>query len=404
MNKLTVDNVNFKGSKVLVRVDFNVPLDTNMRITDDRRIREALPTVKKILNEGGRAILCSHLGRPKKIFTPDCSLKPVAVRLSELLGQKVLFANDCIGPEASNLVSTMHDGDCLFLENLRFHAGEEANDPEFARKLASLANMYVNDAFGSAHRAHASTVGVTAYFNQAIAGYLMQKELAYFGQALDEPKRPFAAILGGAKISGKIDVITNLLNKVDILIIGGGMVFTFAKAMGYAIGDSLLEADKVELAREIMSKVNNSRAKLYFPVDAVVASEISATAQTQVVPIDKIPNGCKGLDIGPGSVNLFSDVLSPAKTIVWNGPMGVFEYPPFANGTFAIARLLADLTACGAITIVGGGDSASAVAQAGLDGKLTHISTGGGASLEFLEGKELPGVAALTELPQVTAV
>ncbi len=397
MKKVTVADVNFRGQKALVRVDFNVPLDKSGRITDDRRIREALPTIRKISADGGMVIACSHLGRPKGGPDPSFSLRPCAERLSELLGKKVVFAEDCIGPEAANPVSRMKNGDVLLLENLRFHSQEEKNDPDFAKKLASLAEIYVNDAFGSAHRAHASTEGVTRYFHQSVAGFLMEKELKYLGQAVADPKRPFAAILGGAKISGKIDVIENLLGKVDILIIGGGMVFTFAKAMGYEIGDSLLEADRVDMARELMVRVKSTNTKLYFPVDAVVASEISDTAKTSVVPVDKIPAGMKGLDIGPASIKLFTETLKPAKTIIWNGPMGVFESKPFATGTIAMAKLLADLTANGAVTVVGGGDSASAVAQAGVEEKLTHISTGGGASLEFLEGKVLPGVAALTD-------
>ncbi len=401
MNKLSVAEVNFRGKKVLVRVDFNVPLDDQLAITDDRRIREALPTLRKILADGGRVIACSHLGRPKGV-TPEFSLKPVVRRLSELLGQPVTFSDDCIGPEASSKANALKDGECLLLENLRFHKEEEKNDPEFARQLASLADIFVNDAFGSAHRAHASTEGVTHQFRQSVAGFLMEKELRYLGNALNNPKRPFAAILGGAKISGKIDVIQQLMPKVDILVIGGGMVFTFAKAMGYEIGDSLLEADKVELAREILAKAKGGRMKLVFPSDAIAAAEISDAAITQTVPIAKIPAGMKGLDIGPASIKEFTQVLSGAGTIVWNGPMGVFEHKPFAQGTLAVAKLLAELTANGAVTVVGGGDSAAAVAQAGLEDKLTHISTGGGASLEFLEGKVLPGVAALTDAVKAT--
>lgn len=404
MNKVTVSDINFKGRRVLVRVDFNVPLDDRQNVTDDRRIRAALPTLKKILDDGGSVIACSHLGRPKGEHDPKLSLRPVARRLQELLGVPVTFAEDCIGPEASNVVGRMQPGDVVLLENLRFHAGEKKNDPEFARKLASLGDIYVNDAFGSAHRAHASTEGVARLFDQAIAGFLMEKELRYLGQALKEPQRPFAAILGGAKISGKIDVVQHLMEQVDILIIGGGMVFTFAKAMGYEIGDSLLEEDRVEMAKEIIDKGRNSKVKLYFPCDAVVASEISEDTARHVAPIDKIPAGMKGLDIGPDTIKVFADALSGVKTVVWNGPMGVFECPPFAEGTFAIARILADLTRKGATTIVGGGDSAAAVARAGLQDKLSHISTGGGASLEFLEGKVLPGVAALTDQSKVGAV
>lgn len=404
MNKVTVSDINFRGRRVLVRVDFNVPLDERQNITDDRRIRESLPTLRKILGDGGAVIACSHLGRPKKGPDPKYSLKPVARRLQELLGKPVTFAEDCIGPEASNLVGRMKPGDVLLLENLRFHPDEEKNDPEFARKLASLADIFVNDAFGSAHRAHASTEGVTRYFDQSVAGFLMEKELRFLGAAVANPNRPFAAILGGAKISGKIDVVQNLMSKVDVLIIGGGMVFTFAKAKGYAIGASLLEEDRVEMAREIMAKAETSRVKLVFPTDAVVASEISPDAKTQVVPINQIPDGMKGLDIGPDSIRKFTEVLTGARTVLWNGPMGVFECPPFAHGTIAIAKLLARLTDDGAITIVGGGDSAAAVAQAGVEDRLSHISTGGGASLEFLEGKVLPGVAALTDQAKVKAV
>ncbi|MDH3891715.1 MAG: phosphoglycerate kinase [candidate division Zixibacteria bacterium] len=404
MNKVTVADINFRDRRVLVRVDFNVPLDNQQHITDDRRIRSALPTIQKIIDDGGVVIACSHLGRPKGKFVAEMSLRPAAVRLSELLGQDVQFAEDCIGPEASNLIDNLKSGDCVLLENLRFHGEETANDPEFAQKLAALADIFVNDAFGSAHRAHASTEGVTHHFNQSVAGFLMEKELEYLGRALSEPKRPFVAVLGGAKISGKIDVIRSLMDKVDKLVIGGGMVFTFAKAMGYEIGRSLLEKDKVELARELMAMVKNSRAELIFPVDAVVASEITDTAETQIVDVDKIPDGMMGLDIGPATIKQFSDSLSGAGTVVWNGPMGVFETEPFAHGTFAIARLLAQMTESGAITIVGGGDSAAAISRIGLDDKLSHISTGGGASLEFLEGKKLPGVESLTDQSQVKAL
>ena len=404
MNKVTVADINFRDRKVLVRVDFNVPLDDKQQITDDRRIKGALPTIRKILDDGGIVIACSHLGRPKGKFVPEMSLRPAAMRLGELLGKEVQFAEDCIGPEASNMIDKLKSGGCLLLENLRFHAEETANDPEFAGKLASLADIYVNDAFGSAHRAHASTEGVTHHFNQSVAGFLMEKELEYLDRALAEPKRPFVAILGGAKISGKIDVIRSLMDKVDKLIIGGGMAFTFAKAMGYKIGKSLLEKDKVELARELIAAVQNSRAELIFPSDAVVASEISDSAETQVVDIDKIPDGMMGLDIGPATIKHFSEMLAGAGTVVWNGPMGVFETAQFSEGTYAIARLLAQMTESGTITIVGGGDSVAAVSKAGLDEKLSHISTGGGASLEFLEGKSLPGVEALTDQSRVKAV
>ncbi|MFH1686383.1 MAG: phosphoglycerate kinase [bacterium] len=404
MNKLTVADINFRDRKVLLRVDFNVPLDANQKITNDLRIRRAIPTIRKILDDGGMVIACSHLGRPKGEFRPEMSLAPVAARLSELLGQEVFFAEDCIGPEASNPVDKLAGGDCLLLENLRFHSEETKNDPDFAQKLASLADIYVNDAFGSAHRAHASTEGVTRYFDQSVAGLLMEKELRYLGDALDHPQRPLAAVLGGAKIAGKIDVIQNLKDKVDILLIGGGMVFTFAKAMGYAIGDSLLDEDKVEMARELITACQNSRAKLIFPPDALIAQEISESAETKVVAVDQIPDGWKGLDIGPATIKMFKAELAPAKTIVWNGPMGVFECEPFAQGTMAMAQELARLTDNGATTIVGGGDSAAAVAKAGLEDRLSHVSTGGGASLEFLEGKELPGLAALTNVPKVESI
>lgn len=398
MRTLTIDDQSYAGKRVLVRVDFNVPLDDQLHITDDRRIREAVPTIRKILKDGGKAILCSHLGRPKNKVVPAMSLAPTAHRLEQLLGQEVLFASECIGEAATGAVARMQSGQALVLENLRFHAGEEANDPDFARQLASLADCYVNDAFGTAHRAHASTEGVTKFFRQSAAGYLIEKELKYLGRALDDPARPLAAILGGSKISGKIDVIDALLPKVDFLLIGGGMVFTFAKALGYAVGDSLVEADRVEMAAGLMEKIKSSRAKLVLPTDAVTAAEISADSTTRVVPIDSIPAGMKGLDIGPASIALFTETLRTCRTIIWNGPMGVFEYEPFAAGTFAIALLMAELTANGVVTIVGGGDSAAAVAQAGLDDKLTHVSTGGGASLEFLEGKILPGVAALSKI------
>lgn len=396
MNKLTIASVNFKGKKTLVRVDFNVPLDSGQHITDDRRIVESLPTINHIINNGGRVILCSHLGRPKGKVVPEMSLKPVAVRLSELLGKKVMFAPDCIGDMVMSMADALGDGDVMLLENLRFHPEETDNDPGFAKQLAGLAEIYVNDAFGSAHRAHASTEGVTQYFDICAAGLLMEKELAYLGDALSAPKRPFIAILGGAKISGKIDVIENLMNKVDGIIIGGGMVFTFIKAMGKEIGDSLLEADKLDMAAEILKKAALKKVKLIFPTDFVVASDVNDSA-VSIVSADKIPAGKKGLDIGPDSIKHFAAELKDAKTVVWNGPMGVFEVEKFAAGTYGIAKILADITARGAVTVVGGGDSAAAVSKCGLDRKLTHISTGGGASLEFLEGKVLPGVAALTD-------
>ena len=395
MDKLTIDDLNLKDKKVLVRVDFNVPLDKKCEVTDDRRIVESLPTIKKILNDGGKAILMSHLGRPKG-KTPELSLLPVAKRLEKLLGKPVKFVNDCIGPEVEKAAFELKSGECLLLENLRFYPEEEKNNPDFAKKLASLGDIYMDDAFGTAHRAHASTEGVTKYFKQCAAGYLMQKELKYLGMALSNPQRPFVAILGGAKISGKIDVITNLMDKVDALLIGGGMAFTFYKSMGLEIGKSLLEADKIDLAKEILNKARDKKVKLLLPEDVVVAAEIKEDSASRVVDKDKIPSDMQGVDIGPKTLSEFSGELEKAKTVVWNGPMGVFEIQKFAVGTVKLAEELAKITQKGAITIVGGGDSAAAVAKAGLENKLTHISTGGGASLEFLEGKVLPGVAALT--------
>jgi phosphoglycerate kinase len=397
MPKLTVDDLNFNGLRVLTRVDFNVPLSETGEITDDTRIRATLPTLQKILRDKGKLILMSHLGRPKGKRDPSMSLKPVAKRLSELLGIPVSMAPDCIGEEVEGMVNSLKPGEVLMLENLRFHPEEEANDPAFARQLARLGDVYVNDAFGTAHRAHASTEGVTKFFKKCVAGYLMQKELEFLGKALENPERPFIAILGGAKISGKIDVIRNLLPKVDYLLIGGGMMFTFLKAQGYEIGKSLLESDKVHLAEELLNQGKKERAQWILPVDCVVAGELSETAVTQVVPISEIPQDKIGVDIGPQTIAKFTEIIHQGKTLLWNGPMGVFEIDKFARGTEAIARAMAEATEKGAISIVGGGDSAAAVAKAGLTDKISHISTGGGASLEFLEGKVLPGVAALTD-------
>jgi phosphoglycerate kinase len=396
MNTLTIDDVSLKGKRVLVRVDFNVPMD-NGKITDDTRIVESLPTIKKILRDGGRVISMSHLGRPKGKRAMEFTLHPVAVRLSELLGSPVKFAPDCIGDEVKQMANGLHDGEALLLENLRFYAEEEKNDSSFAKKLASLGDVYVNDAFGSAHRAHASTEGITHFLQPAVAGYLMQKELEYLGRAVGNPVRPYVAILGGAKISGKIDVIQNLMNKVDALLIGGGMMFTFYKAQGIEIGNSLLEADKVDLAKQILDEAKKRNLKIVLPVDCIVADKFENSANKKTVPITQITAGWMGLDIGPETVRLFTRELSAAKTIVWNGPMGVFEMENFASGTLAIAKVLAERTAHGATTIVGGGDSAAAIAKAGLEKAVSHVSTGGGASLEFLEGKTLPGVAALTK-------
>ena len=397
MNKLTINDIDLKNKKVLVRVDFNVPLDDNLNITDDIRITSSLPTIKKIIADGGMAILMSHLGRPKGKPNPKYSLKPVAVRLSQLLGKEVKLAPDCIGNEVKSLVSSMKPGDVILLENLRFHEEEEKNTPEFAKQLAELGDVYVNDAFGSAHRAHASTEGLTKYISVSVAGYLMQKELDYLGGAIENPKRPYLAILGGAKISGKIDVIMNLFDKVDSMIIGGGMAFTFYKAEGKEIGTSLLEAEKIDIAKQVLEKAKTSKMKLLFPVDVVVVKEFNNDSPSEVVSIDKMPSDKMGLDIGPETIKLFREEILKSKTIVWNGPMGVFEMDNFAKGTNTIAEALVEATGKGAITVIGGGDSAAAIAKAGLADKVSHVSTGGGASLEFLEGKILPGVAALTD-------
>ncbi len=397
MSKLSIDKLNLKDKRVLVRVDFNVPLDENLNITDDIRITSSLPTIKKIISDGGKAILMSHLGRPKGKVNPKYSLKPAAKRLGELLGKEVKLAPDCVGDDVKKLVDSMKSGDVVLLENLRFHEEEEKNDPEFSKKLAELGDIYVNDAFGSAHRAHASTEGVTKYIKQCAAGYLMQKELEYLGSAITNPARPYCAILGGAKISGKIDVIMNLLDKVDTMIIGGGMAYTFYKAQGKEIGKSLLEEEKIGLAKEVLDKVSKSKVKFVMPVDVVVADEFKNDSPSKVVSVNNIPADKMGLDIGPETIKLFSDEIAKAKTIVWNGPMGVFEMDNFAKGTNAIANKLVEVTSKGAITIIGGGDSAAAISKAGLDDKVSHVSTGGGASLEFLEGKILPGVAALSE-------
>jgi phosphoglycerate kinase len=397
MNKLTINDIDLKNKKVLVRVDFNVPLDDNLNITDDNRITSTLPTIKKIISDGGMAILMSHLGRPKGKPNSKYSLKPVAARLSQLLGKEVKLAPDCIGDQVKAMVNAMKPGDVILLENLRFHEEEEKNNPEFAKQLAELGDVYVNDAFGSAHRAHASTEGLTKFMSVSVAGYLMQKELDYLGGAIENPKRPYLAILGGAKISGKIDVIMNLFDKVDSMIIGGGMAYTFYKAQGMEIGSSLLEAEKIDLAKQVLEKAKTSKMKLLFPVDVVVAKEFNNDSPSEVVSINKMPSDKMGLDIGPESIKLFREEILKSKTIVWNGPMGVFEMDNFAKGTNAVAAALVEATEKGAITVIGGGDSAAAISKAGLSDKVSHVSTGGGASLEFLEGKILPGVAALTD-------
>jgi phosphoglycerate kinase len=397
MNKKTIDDVSLKGKKVLVRVDFNVPLDDKQNITDDTRIRESMPTIKKIIADGGKAILMSHLGRPKGEKKPEYSLKPTATRLSELLGTEVKFAPDCKGEEAKAVVDSLKDGEVCILENLRYYKDEEKNNPDFAKELASLGDIYVNDAFGSAHRAHASTEGVTKFLSPSVAGYLMQKEINYLGMAVSEPKRPYVAILGGAKIAGKIDVIQNLMSKVDVLIIGGGMTYTFYKAMGLEIGKSILDAEKVDLAKSLLEEAKAKNIKLLLPVDCVIADNFDNNANTKVVKKEGIPADWQALDIGPETIALYVSEIKNAKTVVWNGPMGVFEMETFAKGTKAIAQALADATKEGVITVIGGGDSAAAITQMGFAKEVSHVSTGGGASLEFLEGKILPGVAALTE-------
>ena len=393
LNKMTIEDVQVKGKKVLVRCDFNVPLDANKNITDETRINAALPTIKYLLDNGAAVILCSHLGRPKGEFNMKYSLAPVAKRLSEKLGFEVKLAKDVIGPDAKKLAAEVKPGEAVLLENVRFHAEEEKNDPAFAKELASMAELYVSDAFGTVHRAHASTAGVADYL-PAVAGYLIGKELTFLGNAVENPVRPFVAILGGAKVKDKIGVITNLLEKVDTLIIGGGMAYTFSKAMGGEIGNSLLDEERVGLAKEMMDTAKAKGVQLLLPVDTVIANDFDNPTEIKTVEAGKIPEGWQGLDIGPKTVELFSGAVKAAKTVVWNGPMGVFEKPEFAKGTLAIATAMAESDAT---TIIGGGDSAAAVTQMGLADKMSHISTGGGASLEFLEGKVLPGVACLKD-------
>jgi len=390
MNKKTVKDIDLKDKRVLMRVDFNVPMDKGV-VTDDKRIRASLPTIQYVLDQGASLILMSHLGRPKGIgFEKEFSLKPAADALSKLLNKPVKIASDCIDADVEAMVKVLKPGDVLMLENVRFHKQEEKNDPEFSKKLASLGEIYVNDAFGSAHRAHASTEGVAKYL-PAVSGFLMEKELEFLGKATQNPSRPYLAILGGAKISDKIAVIENLLGKCDALIIGGGMANTFLAAKGYNMAESLVESSSINTAKTIIAKGDD---KIYLPVDGVVGSKTDTHAPTQIVDVVKIPSGWSLMDIGPKSIEKFSKVLKGARLVVWNGPMGVFEDPRFSEGTFAIARLLAN---CGATTIIGGGDSASAVKKAGVAKQMTHVSTGGGASLEFLEGKILPGVAALAD-------
>ena len=396
LNKKTVEDIEVKGKRVLVRCDFNVPLDENRNITDDTRIVGALPTIKYLIDNGAKVILCSHMGKPKGEPKPELSLAPVAKALSEKLGKDVVFAADAnvVGENAKKAVAEMADGDVVLLENTRYRAEETKNVDEFSKELASLADVFVNDAFGTAHRAHCSNVGVTKYVPVAACGYLIQKEIEFLGNAVNNPVRPLVAILGGSKVSSKISVINNLLDKVDTLIIGGGMAYTFMKALGEEVGDSLLELDYLDYAKEMMAKAEEKGVKLLIPVDTVVAQEFSNDAAHKTVERGHIEKGWEGLDIGEKTIALFTDALKDAKTVVWNGPMGVFEMSTFAKGTNAIAKILADLDAT---TVIGGGDSVAAVNQAGLGYKMSHISTGGGASLEFLEGKDLPGIVAIND-------
>jgi phosphoglycerate kinase len=397
MDKLNVEDMIFENRRVLMRVDFNVPLKNGL-VANDKRIRAALPTIRHILNNNGKLILMSHLGRPKGQRRPEMSLKPCASVLSDLLGKPVSFVGDCVGDQVTAAADALAPGEVLLLENLRFYPGETDNDAEFARQLSAVGDIFINDAFGTAHRAHASTVGVTEYLQPCAAGYLMMKELEYLGNVVEAPKKPFVAILGGAKISGKIDVIQHLLPKVDRLIIGGGMAFTFLHAKGLSIGKSLLEKEKLDLAKSLLA---TGADKIVLPMDCVVSDQVDFSAGTvgemQTVCVEEIPDNSMGLDIGAGTVAHFREMLSDARTVVWNGPMGVFEIEATAKGTCEIASMLAQLTDNGATTVIGGGDSAAAVEQAGIADRITHISTGGGASLEFLEGKTLPGIAALTD-------
>ena len=399
MSKKTLANLSssdLSGKRALVRVDFNVPLDDQGNITDDTRIRAAIPTIQDLMQKQAKVILSSHFGRPKGV-DDKLRLTPVAKRLSELLGQEVIKCDDCIGAEVTSKVAAMQNGQVLMLENVRFHKEEEQNDPEFARQLASNADVYVNDAFGTAHRAHASTEGVTHYLSPSVAGYLIEKELQYLQSAIENPQRPLVAIIGGSKVSSKIGVIETLLEKCDKLLLGGGMIFTFYKARGMGVGKSLVEDDKLELAKTLEAKAKERGVVLLLPTDVVVADKFAPDANSQTVSADNIPADTMGLDIGPESVKLFQDALADCKTVIWNGPMGVFEFEQFAHGTEAIALTLAELTKNGAATIIGGGDSVAAVEKVGVAEQMSHISTGGGASLELLEGKELPGIAALDD-------
>ncbi len=394
LHKRTIEDLHLYNKRVIVRADFNVPLDDSLQVADDTRIRSTLPTINRAIDEGAKVILCSHLGRPKGRFDPKLSLAPVAKRLQRWLGKDVVFAPDCVGPSVEKLVARMKPGDVLLLENLRFHPGEEKNDDDFSRALASLGDVYINDAFGAAHRAHASIVGIPKFIKESAAGYLLKKEIEYLEGAVENPIRPFVAILGGAKVSGKIGVIENLGKKVDKVIIGGGMAFTFIKAMGLEIGNSLVENDMLDFARGVQEHAFSRGVKFYLPVDCVVAASREPGAETKIVPVQEIPKDWYALDIGPASVKLFTEAVQNAKTILWNGPMGVFEIDAFARGTMAMAHAVANAYA---LTIVGGGDTALAVHRAGESESMSFISTGGGAALELLEGKPLPGLVALPD-------
>ncbi len=397
MRKLTVRDLPVTGKRVLTRVDFNVPLDKEGHVADSTRIEASLPTIRYMIEKGARVILMSHLGRPKGKRVESMSLRPVAAKLSTFLRKEVAFAEDCIGEPARRVALSLKDGDVALLENLRFHPEEEADDDSFSRELASLGELYVDDAFGSAHRAHASTVGVTRHLPLSAAGFLMQKEVDYLGRVLEEPKRPFVAIFGGAKVSDKIPVLKNIMQRVDKILVGGGMMFTFLAARGLKVGNSILESESVPLARDIMRLAAGRGVELVLPVDCVVSASATEARSTTTVAVEAIPEGAAGVDIGPRTVALFKQALVGARTVLWNGPMGVFEIDAYAAGTMEVARALAEATAQGAVTVVGGGDSAAAIAKAGLEHAVSHVSTGGGASLEFLEGLELPGVAALTD-------
>ena len=393
MNKVTVKDLDLNGKKVLMRCDFNVPLDENLNITDKTRIIAALPTIKYVLEQNAKLILCSHLGRPKGEVKPEFSLAPVAKELSNQLGKEVKLAKDIVGPSAHELTESMNEGDIVMLENVRYDAREEKNDEEFSKELASLAEVYVNDAFGTCHRAHSSTAGVASYL-PAVSGFLIEKELNFMGDALNDPKRPFMAILGGKKVSDKIGVIDSLLEKVDTLLIGGAMAYTFIKAQGYSVGNSICEEDKLDVAKEILEKAQAKGVKLMLPVDTNCGKEFDPNTESKIVKCTEIPDGWEGFDIGPETIELYTEELKNARTVVWNGPLGLFEFDKFATGTNEIAKALANIDA---VKVVGGGDSAAAIEKAGLADKFTHISTGGGASLEFLEGKKLPGIEALQD-------